>query len=517
MRTIFTLLVVAALAAPAPAQHLTADGAPQTFHFLTEQYFDDYFRFNPTAGTSAGFHQYDTELEDYSAASTSAEIAWLHSIDKKLAPIDARALDAPDAADFEILVNSIHSQLLSLEVIRNQEKNPDQYSSGITNSVFVVMEREYASANIRLRAAVAREQKMPQALLEARKNLKNPPRIFTEIALEQIDGDVSFFENDVPKAFAAATDEKAKADFANSNGAVVRALKEYGAWLKSDLLPRSNGDFKLGADTFRKKLLYDEMVDLPLDHLLDVAYADLHKNQADFASIAKEIDPAKTPQQVLAELGALHPAPDQLLSTFQQTFDTLTTFIRVHHIVALPSDVTPVLEETPPFLRATTLASMDPPGPYETGSAKAYFNVTLPEKGWAADRLADYMTAFNIGTVVSTSVHEVYPGHYVQYLYSPTYTSKIRKLINANTNVEGWAHYCEQMMLDAGYAAAPPDATPEQLKQARLIRLGPDSGCAPPRRALRRLDQAPHRPDDVRPGSGFLRERGLPIPRDRPG
>ena len=472
MRTFLALFVVAALAAPAPAQHLTADGAPQTFHFLTEQYFDEYFGFHPTAGTSAGFHRYDTELEDYSTASTTAEIAWLHSVDKKLAPIDPRALDASDAADFQILVDNIHSQLLELEVIRNQEKNPDLYSTGITNSVFVIMEREYASANTRLRAVVAREQKMPEVLLEARKNLKNPPQIFTEIALEQIDGDVSFFQNDVPKAFAAATDDKAKADFAKSNGAVIQALKEYGAWLKSDLLPRSTGDFKLGADTFRKKLMYDEMVDLPLDHLLDVAYADLHKNQADFARIAKEIDPSKTPQQVLAELGALHPAPDQLLSTFQQTFDSLTTFIRVHHIVTLPSDIKPVLEETPPFMRATTFASMDPPGPYETESTKAYFNVTLPEKGWAADRVADYMTAFNVGTIVSTSVHEAYPGHYVQFLYTPTYQSKIRRIINANTNVEGWAHYCEQMMLDAGYAAAPPNATPEQARQAELIRLG---------------------------------------------
>jgi len=472
MRTIFTLLILAALATPAPAQHLSADGAPQTFHFLAEQYFDEYFGFNPTAGTSAGFHRYDTELEDYSTASTAAEIAWLHATDKKLAPIDARALDAADAADFQILVNNIHSQLLELEVIRNQEKNADLYSSGITNSVFVIMEREYASANMRLRAVVAREQKMPQVLLDARKNLKDPPRIFTEIALEQIDGDVSFFENDVPKAFASANDERAKADFARSNAAVIQALKEYGAWLRSDLLPRSNGDFKLGADTFRKKLLYDEMVDTPLDHLLDVAYDDLHKNQADFARVAKEIDPTRTPQEVLAELGALHPPPDQLLSTFQQTFDSLTTFIRVHHIVTLPSDVTPVLEETPPFMRATTFASMDPPGPYETESTKAYFNVTLPEKGWAADRVADYMTAFNVGTIVSTSVHEAYPGHYVQYLYTPTYQSKIRRLINANTNVEGWAHYCEQMMLDAGYAAAPPDATPEQLRNAKLVRLG---------------------------------------------
>lgn len=468
----FLTLTLAALLLPAQAQHLSADGAPQTFHFLSEQYFDDYFGFNPTAGTAAGFHRYDTELEDYSAANIAAEIAWLHSIDKKLAPIDPKALDAGDAADLLILENSIRSQLLSLEVIRNLEKNPDNYSTGITNSIFTIMEREYAPANTRLRAAISREQKIPQVLLEARKNLKNPPRIFTEIALEQIDGDISFFQNDVPRAFAAATDDKAKADFARSNAAVIQALKEYAAWMKSDLLPRSSGDFKLGADTFAKKLLYDEMVDLPLDHLLEVAYADLHKNQAEFASIAKEIDPTKTQQQVLAELGAIHPAPDQLLSTFQQTFDSLTSFIRDHHIVTIPSNIQPVLEETPPFMRATTFASMDPPGPFETHSTKAYFNVTLPEKDWKPERTAGYMTAFNVGTIVSTSVHEAFPGHYVQFLYSPGFPSKIRKIINANTNVEGWAHYCEQMMIDAGYAAAPPSATPEQLKQARLIHLG---------------------------------------------
>jgi uncharacterized protein (DUF885 family) len=472
MRTLFAFVIAALLLIPAHAQRISADGALQTLQFLTEQYFDDYFKFNPTAGTAAGFHQYDTELEDYSAAGVAAQIASLHSFDKKLAVIDPKALDAPDAADFAILVNSIHSTLLSLEVIRNWEKNPDQYSSGITGSAFSIMERNYASANVRLRAVVAREQMMPQALLDARKNLKNPPRIFTEIALEQIDGDVSFFQNDVPSAFAEANDAKTKADFARSNAAVIQALKDYGAWMKSDLLPRSNGDYKLGADTFAKKLLYDEMVDIPLDHLLEVAYADLHKNQAEFARIAKEIDPAKSPDQVLAELQAVHPAPDQLLPSFQQTFNALVAFIKQRHIVTIPSDVQPTLEETPPFERATTQASMDPPGPFETRSTKAYFNVTLPEKDWTAERTAEYMGEFNVGTIISTSVHEAYPGHYIQFLYIPQVQSKIRKLIGANTNIEGWAHYCEQMMLDQGYAAAPADATPEQAKQAKLIRLG---------------------------------------------
>ena len=466
------LLATAAAAPAASAQHVSADGTPQTFRYLTDQYFDAYFKFNPTQGTSAGFHQYDSDLEDASSAATTAEIAFLHTYEKKLSALDASALDGSDADDLQILLNSIRSQLLSLEVIRNREKNPDTYSSGITGSVFTIMSRDYAPANTRLHAVVAREQKMPQVLLEARKNLKNPPRIFTEIALEQIDGLVSFFQSDVPSAFTQASDPATKAAFAKSNAAVIVALKDYGAWMKADLLSRSTGDYKLGATTFAKKLQYDEMVDIPLDHLLEVAYADLHRNQAEFARIGKLIDPSKTPQQVLAELATIHPAPDQLLSTFHDQFSALITFIRTNHIVTIPSDVQPTLEETPPFERATTQASMDSPGPFETHSKTAYFNVTLPEKDWSPARTAEHMAAFNIGTITSTAIHEAYPGHYVQFLYAPTFPSKIRKLTGASTNIEGWAHYCEQMMLDAGYAAAPANATPAQLRQSRLIRLG---------------------------------------------
>jgi uncharacterized protein (DUF885 family) len=459
------------------AQHLSADGGVQTFNYFADQYFSDvYFHFAPTAGTSAGLHKYDDKLEDYSAQSIQKEIAALHAYEKKVEAIDPSALDASVAGDRAILLNSIRSALLTLEVIRPWEKNPDIYSSGITNSAFVIMERPYASADVRLKSLIEREQQMPQALLEARKNLKNPPHIYTEIALEQIDDIIGFFRTDVPSAFLsgpeAATDADTKAAFAKSNAAVIEALKSYAAWLKSDLLPRSNGDFKFGADTFAKKLSYDEMVDIPLDRLLEIAYADLHKNQAEFARVAKEVDPTKTPQQVLAELATIHPAPDKLLSTFNETFASLIDFINTHHIITIPSKVEPTLEETPPFMRATTQASMDPPGPFETHSTKAYFNVTLPEKSWTPEHIAEHMAAFNVGTVISTSVHEAYPGHYVQFLWTPQFPSTVRKILGANTNIEGWAHYTEQMMLDQGYAAPPSNATPAQIREAKLIRLG---------------------------------------------
>ena len=157
---------------------------------------------------------------------------------------------------------------------------------------------------------------------------------------------------------------------------------------------------------------------------------------------------------------------------FTRRFDSLIAFIRAKHIITIPSDVQPTLEETPPFMRATTFASMDAPGPFETHSKKAYFNVTLPEKDWTPEHIAGHMAQFNVGTIVSTSVHEAYPGHYVQFLWTPQFGSTIRKVLGANTNIEGWAHYCEQMMLDEGYAAAPANATPSEVRQAKLIRLG---------------------------------------------
>jgi uncharacterized protein (DUF885 family) len=217
------------------------------------------------------------------------------------------------------------------------------------------------------------------------------------------------------------------------------------------------------------------MVDISLDRLLQIALDDLHKNQAEFARVAREVDPTTTPQQALAELATIHPTPDQLLPTFQNTFSSLIDFIDTHHIITIPSKVEPTLEETPPFMRATTQASMDAPGPFETHSTKAYFNVTLPEKDWTPQHIAEHMAAFNVGTVISTSVHEAYPGHYVQFLWTPQFPSTIRKVLGAATNIEGWAHYTEQMMLDQGYGqpgTEAPGAKKIDERAAKLIRLG---------------------------------------------
>jgi len=445
--------------------------AKTAFLSASDAYFDEvYFPYQPTAGTLAGYHQYDAQLEDLSLERTNAEIAALHGYEKKIGAIPAAGLDQTTRADRELVLANIRGTLLSLEVIRPWEKNPDNYSGMVSNAAFSLMERKFASPEDRLRSLVAREKLMPGQLALARANLNNPPKVYTEIAIEQLPGIITFFEHDVPLAFAEAKDSALNAEFAGTNRAVIQALTDYLAWLKTDLLPRSNGDFRIGADAFRKKLAYEEMVDLPLDRLLEIGRANLKKNQSEFNRIAKELEPTKEPRAVLEELGQNHPAPDKLLQTFRDTFDGLIQFIKANRIVTIPSDIKPILEETPPFMRATTFASMDTPGPFEQHATEAYFNVTLPDPSMTPAEVEGYMHSFNVGTVISTAVHEAYPGHYIQFLWVPAAPSRVRKLLGASSNAEGWAHYCEQMMLDEGYGQ--PGAGSKTEREAKFLRLG---------------------------------------------
>ena len=445
----------------------------QQFAKTSDEYLDQvYFPYSPTQGTLAGYHQYDTKLEDYSRKAIDAEVAALRDFEKKILaiPADAPGLDLTTRGDRMMVLSSIRSTLLTLETIRPWEKNADNYSGTCANGAFTLMERKFASPDDRLRSLIAREKQMPALLATARVNLKNPPRIYTEIAIEQLPGIVSFFEHDVPLAFAEAKDPSLKAEFAQSNAAVISELNNYLGWLKTDLLPRSNGDFRIGAGSFSKKLEYDEMVDLPLDKLLEIGWANLRKNQEHFKQVAKELEPGKEPSAVLEQLGENHPAPDHLLDAFRATFDGLVDFIRAHHIVTIPSDVRPIVEETPPFMRATTFASMDTPGPFEAHATEAYFNVTLPDPSMKPAEVEGFMHSFNVGTVISTAVHEAYPGHYIQFLWVPNAPSRVRKLLGAATNVEGWAHYTEQMMLDEGYGQ--PGAGAKDERESKFLRLG---------------------------------------------
>ena len=278
----------------------------------------------------------------------------------------------------------------------------------------------------------------------------------------------SFFEKDVPGAFTKVKDGALLAEFKQSNQAVLDALKSYETFLKDDLLPRSKGDFRIGAENYRKKLLYDEMVDTPLDRLLSVGYDDLHRNQAELKRVSAQIDPNRSPEAILEDLENDHPAADHLLTSFRDVLSGLREFIVSKRIVTIPSKVMPIVEETPPFMRALTSASMDTPGPYEKVAKEAFFNVTLPDLKWPPKEIDEYLQGFNRGTIISTAIHEAFPGHYVQFLWVPSTKTKVRKLMGCSSNAEGWAHYTEQMMLDEGYGNGDLKLRLGQLQDALL-------------------------------------------------
>ncbi len=453
------------------AAQQAGDTFPQAeagFNRLVDQYFDFYFQVSPTAATQAGFHQYDTKLEDFSRSGVEAEVAGLEKFQQQFDSIQKGELTEVSAGDLDILTSSIESRLLELQTIQMWRKDPDLYPSSVSYSVFLIMRRNFAPLAERLGSVVARERQIPKALEEARQNLHNPPHVYTEVALQQLPDTIKFFQNDVPEAFREVKDPRLLAEFKASNHAAVEALKRYRKFLQQDLLPASNGDFRLGPQNFSKKLLYDEMVDIPLDRLLEVGYADLRRNQQQFREVAAEIGSHRAPAEVLADLRKDHPPAGQLLQSFRDTLGGLRQFIEQKKIVTLPSLVPPIVEETPPFQRALTTAAMDTPGAYETKATEAMFDVTLPEPGWKPGKVEEWMQSFNRSVLVSTAIHEVYPGHYTQFLWVQAAPSKTRKVLYNNSNAEGWAHYSEQMMLDEGYGGRDPRLRLGQLLDALL-------------------------------------------------
>ena len=249
---------------------------------------------------------------------------------------------------------------------------------------------------------------------------------------------------------------------------MIAALGEYKKWLQDDLLKRSNGDFAIGAETYAKKLAADEMVELPLDDLLAIAEKDLRKNQAAFTETAKLVDPTLTPMEVLAKVQADHPPASKLLAITQAELDSIGRFMTDHHIVTIPQAAPARVQETPPFLRATTTASMDIPGPFEKVATEAYYNMTLPDPKWKAKDVDEFMTQWYYAAITNVSVHEVWPGHYLQFLYGKSFPSDVRKVLGAPSNSEGWAHYCEQMVIDEGFHADDPRYRLAQIQDALL-------------------------------------------------
>jgi uncharacterized protein (DUF885 family) len=455
-------------AAPPPPAARVAGSGDTAFGALATAILEDGFKRHPSNSTNLGIHKYDAVMDDASKAAFADETAALGAFRTKLAAIDVATLSPDRQLDREQLIHAMDAGILADSVIRQWTKDPDVYSAGVTNAAYTIMKRKFAPPADRLKALISREKKMPAFLDEGRRNLDNPARIYTEIAIEQIDGNISFFKNDVTAAFAEVTDKALLAEFSKANADVMAALAAYKTFLRTDLLPKSNGTFALGAETYARALSANEMIEIPIAELLKIAEANRQENEAAFQATAKTIDATRAADSVLASLEKDHPTASGLLKSSQDALDAIRQFIVDRRIITIPPSDPATVKETPPFMRSTTSASMDIPGPFETARLAAFYNMTLPDPRGKPSAQEDYMKSWYYAEIANVSVHEVYPGHYIQFLYAKSFPSDVRKVYGANTNIEGWAHYGEQMMIDEGFHAGDPRYRLAQLQDALL-------------------------------------------------
>ena len=466
---IAALLLIAAGCGPArPAEAHAADPAPGRFATFVDRYFEERFAMYPSEATGAGRHDRDALLEDWTAARVAARVAGLKGMLADLATIPRATPD--DEIDARALDAQIRAELLDLDTLRAWESNPMTYAGLPGGAIDGLIKRDFAPKAERLRLVIARSGRIPAVFDAARANLKNPPREFTDLAIRMAKGSVGVFEGSVAAwaGDAAGTDAALLADFRRANAATVAAVRAFAAWLEADLKPRSTGKYAIGADAFLAKLRFEEMVELPLPELLAKGEAQLAKDRAAFVATARLIDPGKTPVEVMRRLSDDHPTAEDLIPSVRRSIDESRRFLVGRGIATVPSDVRPTIEETPPYARSGSFASMSTPGPFETKATEAFYYVTPVEADWTKEHAEEHLRLYNPPVVAMINVHEAYPGHFLQFLYVNQFPTTTRKLVVAGTNVEGWAHYCEQMMVDAGFGGGDPKVRLAQLQEALL-------------------------------------------------
>jgi uncharacterized protein (DUF885 family) len=447
-----------------------AGDANADFARLVDRYFAARFAGAPSAGTAAGLHEYDDRLEDLSRAAIERRIAELKELAAALSAIDRARLGFDEAIDAAALDGQIQGALLDLETLQVWRVNPMLYAGLPGEAIDVLIKRDFAPAAQRLKSVIARERAIPAIFEAAKANVENPPKEFTDLALRMAKGSIGFFEGSVTRWAhdAAGSDESLRREFDEANAKVIAASKDFVAWLEQDLKPRSKGAYAIGAENFAKKLRFDEMVESPIEEVLARGERNLQKDYDAFVATARAIDPGKSPAEVMKALSDEHPTADDLIPSVRRSVEAARQFVVERGIATVPSEVRCRIEETPPYARSGGFASMDTPGPYETKATEAFYYVTPVEADWDETHREEHLRLFNAPVVAMINVHEAYPGHYLQFLYAPRFPTKTRKLVSCGTNVEGWAHYTEQMMVDEGFGGGDPKVRLAQLQEALL-------------------------------------------------
>jgi len=464
--------LISFLALPLASTAFAAQTQDAEYEAVAEEYVKTYLAAHPLQGTALGLHEYDGKISDYSRLALDAELSRLRRFDDRLAKFDPSKLTQRQSIDLRILQAAVKRDLFEMQDMSVFERNPMIYARA--GDVNVYIKRNFAPLEDRVRSLVAIESQIPNILIAARTNLEEKvPKPFVELAIQIARGSADFLKKDLVAAVSGLKDEQLRIAFQAANRRAATGLSDYATWLERDKLPKATLDFALGEEKFRRLLAQTELVDLPPQKILEIGMAQLKAEQEAFAEAAKKIDPNKPAIDVFKQIQGEHPASDKLIPDIAKDLDKLRKYVVSRRLVGVPSEIRAKVKETPQYLRATSFASMDTPGPFEKRATEAYYYVTPTEEDWPEKEKQEWLTAFNYYTSDVTSIHEVYPGHYVQFLHlNASPASKVEKIFGSYAFIEGWAHYCEKMMIDEGFGN-PSGSTPseEDVKRVAKYRM----------------------------------------------
>ncbi len=451
------------------AQAAAGDGA---FTRLADEYLTGYLAWRPLLATQLGFHEYDGKLTDYRRASIEAEAARLTEFDRRLAALDTATLSPQAWFDFRNLRSGIRRELFDFREMKSYSRNPMTYAGALDVSPYI--KRDFAPLEQRARGITAILNQAPVVMAAGRANLGAAlPKPWVEAAIEVGDGSAEFLEKDLVEALKNLKDPALLEEFMTANRRAVAETRGFVKFLKEDALPKALGRFALGRRRFGKMLREGELITQSPEAVLRIGLEELGREQALFAATAAKIDPTRQPIDVFDQIQSDHPTAEGLIPDTSKHLEAIRAFVIDHQIVPIPSEVRPRVEETLPFARASSFASMDTPGPFETKATEAYYYVTPVEAKWTEKEKDDWLRSFNYYTSDVVSIHEVYPGHYVQFLYlNASPATRMEKILGSYAFIEGWAHYSEQMLIEEGFGeAGPASASQPVATKAAKYRL----------------------------------------------
>jgi uncharacterized protein (DUF885 family) len=473
---IFTrVLIVAVLTLTASAQAKGPED--KRFEAVTNQFVEQLLKRNPETATALGDHRYDGKSSDFSAQGIAGDRALYHKTLDQLAAIRAERLSADDRVDRSILQNELQTRLFDIEVMNAPALNPLVYAP--TEGVYLLIARDFAPLKQRLSAVKSRLEDFPKILDAAKQNLTNPPRIFTETAIQRNKGAIGLVRDELDEILK--TEPAMRAHLAPARDKALAALTAYGEWLEHDLLPRSTGDFRIGKEHYRQKLRLALDSDLSPEDILKNAEAELAATQAAMLDTGLPLYRKYYPQRptegveaktiiraVLDKIAEAHPDNATIVDDAKKTLASATAFVREHQLVSVPDDPVQVIV-MPEFQRGAAVAFCNPAGALDKTGA-TFFAISPTPADWSAQRVASFFREYNNAMLNDLTVHEAMPGHYLQlsvarHVAAPT---KVRALFYSGTFVEGWATYAEQFMAEAGFGGA--ETKMQQLKmRLRLI------------------------------------------------